>query len=96
MQTSGGVKALVALLVLSSAGSGTYAYVTHRKLGATSADLSQKLDECAKARDDETSAREASEKSAAAASSDLSATHAELDELRHQKQDADQRRIVQG
>jgi chemotaxis protein MotB len=94
VQTSGGVKALVALLLISSAGSGTYAYVTHRKLGVASADLSQKLDDCAKARDDEKSAREASEKVAAATSSDLNATHAELDELRHQKEDADQRLAV--
>jgi len=94
VQTSGGSKALIALLFVASAGLGAYGLFVHRQLGTTRADLTQALGECGKVRDDEKSAREASEKTAAATSSDLNATHAELDELHHQKDEADQRLAV--
>lgn len=88
---AGATKAIIAVLLVGGAGAGTFAYVNGRQLHATVADTSHKLDDCQKTLDDDKAARDASEKAAAQTASDLKAAEAELDDLRHQKDEAEQR-----
>ncbi len=90
MEPGAGAKAISVVLLLAAGALGLYAYEQHEtgaQLSAEYADASGQLGECTKARD-------SSEKAANAAAADLDASRSELDELRREKEDSNQRLAV--
>jgi chemotaxis protein MotB len=82
-----GAKIVAVVLLMGGSALGLYAFQQHQStevLGAEKTDCAGKLDECTKARD-------TLEKAASAAAADLGASRSELDQLRHDKEQEDQR-----
>lgn len=87
MAPGSGAKALAVVLLLSSGALGLYSFQQHtaaEDLGSAKTSCMGKLDECTRARD-------SLEKAASSASADLGASRAELDQLRREKEEQDQR-----
>ncbi|MEO8797399.1 MAG: flagellar motor protein MotB [Polyangiaceae bacterium] len=92
--TNGGLKALIGVLLASTAGTGTYAFVNGRQLHRANADTTTKLSDCEKTRGETASQADESSKAAALAAADLKASQNELEELRRQKLETEQRLAV--
>jgi chemotaxis protein MotB len=87
MAPGSGAKALAVVLLLAGGALGLYSYQQHtsaEELGESKTTCMGKLDEC-------TRSRESLEKAASSASADLGASRAELEQLRREKADQDQR-----
>lgn len=87
MAPGAGAKALAIVLLLGSGALGLYGFQqrqSSQELGAAKASCTTKLDECTKERD-------SLQVAASSASADLGASRAELDQLRREKEEQDQR-----
>jgi len=87
MAPGSGAKALAILLLVSTGALGLYSYQQHTSgedVTAAKTTCMGKLDECTRARD-------SLEKAASSASADLGASRAELEQLRREKEEEDQR-----
>lgn len=91
---NGGIKALIGVLLVSTAGAGTYAYANGRQMQRAVDDTNAKLTDCEKTRGETASQADQSSKAAAQNAADLKASQDELEELRKQKQDTDARLAV--
>lgn len=94
MQPGTGAKAVTILVLIATGAIGLYAYQQRREATTQrqqNADTSSQLVDCTKTRDDEKKAREGFEKVASGTAVDLQSARAELDDLRHQKEEADKR-----
>ncbi|MEO8873983.1 MAG: OmpA family protein [Polyangiaceae bacterium] len=94
MQPTGGIKAAIGFLLVAVAGAVAFGALQRKMLTNTRADLGHKLDECNGQLTTEQSDHATSDKSLLATTTQLVATQAELDEVRHQKEDADARLAV--
>jgi len=87
MAPGSGAKALAVVLLLSTGALGLYSFQQHtagEDVTAAKTACMSKLDECTRARD-------SLEKAASSASADLGASRAELEQLRREKEEQDQR-----
>jgi chemotaxis protein MotB len=94
MQPGTLAKAITVIVLMGTGAIGLYAYQQHRDADAQrrqNADTSVQLGDCTKTRDDEKKAREGFEKTAADTAVDLQSARAQLEDLKHQKEEADKR-----
>ena len=91
---AGATKGIIAVLLISTAGAGTYAYVNGKQLKGTIADASHQRDVCTQGRAEDKAACDSAAQAAASVSSELKSANDEIDDLKHQKNDAEQRLAV--
>lgn len=94
MQPGTLAKAVTVVVLMGTGALGLWAYQQKREADSQrkqNTDTSVQLSDCTKTRDDEKKAREGFEKTAADTAVDLQAARSQLEDLKHQKEEADKR-----